>query len=86
MQEIDIDEQMMEEEKAGEKQEQPVEEEPKNQPKVWDEGKNPLKDDEELEFDSSAYVTLHRSKVEWPCLSLDVMARDRCVPHKKWFN
>jgi hypothetical protein len=30
-------------------------------PKVWDDQKEPLKEDEELEYDGSAYQMLHRS-------------------------
>ena len=44
---------------------------------VWDESKAPLQDGEELVFDNSAYQMLHRAKVEWPCLSIDVLVRDR---------
>lgn len=41
-------------------------------------------------FDSSAYEMLHRSKVEWPCLSIDFLLRERCGfegvnNHKEWF-
>ena len=43
----------------------------------WDDSKEPLKEDEELEFDSKAYQMLHRSQVEWPCLSIDVLVKDR---------
>jgi len=46
-------------------------------PQIWNDLTEPLKDDEELEFDSAAYEMLHRSNVEWPCLSLDVLVRDR---------
>lgn len=58
---------------------------------VWDEEKEPLKPDEELDFDSSAYEMLHRSEVEWPCLSLDILVRERCpepqqdFTFKDWF-
>ena len=45
---------------------------------LWNDVKEPLKEDEELEFDSSAYEMLHRSNPEWPCLSIDVVLRDRC--------
>jgi len=48
-------------------------------PKVWDDTKEPLKEGEELEYDGSAYVMLHRSKVEWPCLSIDYLVRERCT-------
>lgn len=44
---------------------------------VWDESKVPLKEGEELVFDNSAYQMLHRAKVEWPCLSIDILQRDR---------
>lgn len=39
---------------------------------IWDEkDKSKLKENEELDFDNEAYEMLHRSKVEWPCMSLD---------------
>ena len=46
-------------------------------PEIWDDKKEPLKEDEELEYDGSAYMMLHRSKVEWPCLSIDFMLKER---------
>ena len=40
-------------------------------------------------FDNSAYMMLHRAKVEWPCLSVDVLLRDRigpaATPRESWF-
>ena len=44
---------------------------------IWDESKAPLQEGEERVFDNSAYQMLHRAKVEWPCLSIDVLLRDR---------
>ena len=44
---------------------------------IWNDEQQPLGEDEELEFDSSAYEMLHRSAVEWPCLSLDIICRER---------
>ena len=38
-----------------------------------------MKEGEELEYDGSAYVMLHRSNVEWPCLSIDYLVRERCT-------
>ena len=58
---------------------------------MWDDTKEPLKEGEELEYDGSAYVMLHRSKVEWPCLSIDYLVRERCsldgftTPHTDWY-
>lgn len=57
---------------------------------MWDDTKEPLKEGEELEYDGSAYVMLHRSKVEWPCLSIDYLIRERCTnnglePAAAWF-
>lgn len=58
---------------------------------IWNADEQPLEDDEELEFDSSAYEMLHRSAVEWPCLSLDIICRDRAggptgiLNQKTWF-
>merc|ERR1712032_1733867 len=50
------------------------EEEPEKEKKInvniWDEDKK-MQDDEKLDFDNEAYEMLHRSKVEWPCMSLD---------------
>jgi len=46
-------------------------------PEVWNEQKDPLKEDEELEFENEAYQMLHRSLVEWPCLSIDVLIKER---------
>ena len=44
---------------------------------LWDEIKNNnLKDGEVLDFDNDAYEMLHRSKVEWPCLSVDFLLKE----------
>ena len=53
--------------------------EDKNNIKVnlWDEKKNnKLKEGEVLDFDNDAYEMLHRSKVEWPCLSVDFLLKE----------
>lgn len=56
---------------------------------IWDESKEPLQEGEELVFDNSAYQMLHRAKVEWPCLSIDIILRDRINHHQQnnnsWF-
>jgi ribosome assembly protein RRB1 len=57
---------------------------------VWDDKKDPIKDGEEMEYDGSAYEMLHRCKVEWPCLSIDFLLRERTSSHgpanpKSWF-
>jgi hypothetical protein len=44
---------------------------------IWNDQNVPLGDDEEMDFDSAAYEMLHRSKVEWPCLSVDIIVRER---------
>ena len=44
---------------------------------IWDEREEPLKEGEELVYDSSAYEMLHRANVEWPCLSIDFLLRER---------
>ena len=49
----------------------------KVEPQVWDDKTTPLQEDEELEYDGSAYEMLHRCKVEWPCLSIDFLLRER---------
>ena len=55
-------------------------EEDEKKKEIWNDIKEPLQEDEELDYDGSAYVMLHRSKVEWPCLSVDYILRDRCTP------
>lgn len=42
-------------------------------PKVWRPGIDPIDEDEELEYDATAYDCLHRFQVDWPCLSFDVL-------------
>ena len=50
-----------------------VEQEAPEETQVWNEATRPLEEDEELDFDASAYEMLHRAAVEWPCLSIDVL-------------
>lgn len=44
-----------------------------------------------MDFDASAYEMLHRSSVEWPCLSMDPLIRERIggptgiLNQKSWF-
>jgi len=57
---------------------------------IWNDQEQPLKEDEEMEYDSSAYQMLHRANVEWPCLSIDPLIKDRLsfpntTSHKEWF-
>jgi len=40
---------------------------------VWRAGVDPIAEDEELDYDSSAYNMLHRLRVDWPCLSFDIV-------------
>jgi ribosome assembly protein RRB1 len=46
---------------------------PKN---VWRPGIDKLEEDEELEYDPSAYVMYHSIQTEWPCLSFDFIRDD----------
>ena len=49
----------------------------KIQVNLWDEKKNnQLKEGEILDYDNNAYEMLHRSKVEWPCLSVDFLLKE----------
>ena len=54
---------------------------------IWDETKAPLQEGEELVFDNSAYQMLDRAKVEWPCLSIDILLPDRIRDrnYSSWF-
>lgn len=68
----------------------PKEKEPEKT-EIWNDLKEPLAEDEELDYDGSAYVMMHRSKVEWPCLSVDMVLRERCTSvgmadPKGWFD
>lgn len=38
---------------------------------LWDEKNKKLNPNEQLDFDNNAYEMLHRSNVEWPCLTID---------------
>jgi len=40
---------------------------------VWRPGADTMGEDEKLDYDSSAYNLLHRMRVDWPCLSFDVL-------------
>ena len=64
-------------EETKEKTEEKNEDEDKIKVDLWDEKKNKnLKEGEILDFDNDAYEMLHRSKVEWPCLSLDFLLKE----------
>ena len=59
------------------KKEKKNEDKNKIQVNLWDDKKNNnLKDGEILDFDNDAYEMLHRSKVEWPCLSVDFLLKE----------
>lgn len=40
---------------------------------VWRPGVDQLEDGETLEYDPSAYVMYHSMRMEWPCLSFDIL-------------
>ena len=66
-----------EKEEKKEKIEEKKEDKDKIKVDLWDEKKNKnLKEGEILDFDNDAYEMLHRSKVEWPCLSLDFLLKE----------
>jgi ribosome assembly protein RRB1 len=39
-----------------------------NVAQVWRPGVDPVEDDEELDYDPTAYDCLHRLQLDWPCL------------------
>ena len=59
------------------KKEKKAEDKNKIQVNLWDDKKNNnLKEGETLDYDNDAYEMLHRSKVEWPCLSVDFLLKE----------
>lgn len=52
---------------------------------LWDEKETKLTKDEVLEYDNEAYDMLHRSKVEWPCMSIDFVVPENFYPPMKNF-
>ena len=59
------------------KKEKKAEDKNKIQVNLWDDKKNnKLKEGETLDYDNDAYEMLHRSKVEWPCLSVDFLLKE----------
>lgn len=49
-------------------------------PAVWRPGIDPVGEDEELEYDPTAYDCLHRFNLEWPCLSFDIVRDNLGAP------
>jgi hypothetical protein len=47
--------------------------EPSEEAERWDPRTRPLQEGEVLEYDSSAYIVNHSMRVEWPCLSFDIL-------------
>ena len=45
-------------------------------PAVWRAGIDPIGEDEELDYDPTAYDCLHRFMLDWPCLSFDIVKDD----------
>ncbi len=43
---------------------------------VWRPGIDPIAEDEELNYDPTAYDCLHAFNLEWPCLSFDLLRDD----------
>ncbi|KXZ51975.1 hypothetical protein GPECTOR_11g97 [Gonium pectorale] len=52
--------------------------------KVWRPGIDPVDEDEELEYDPTAYDCLHRFEVDWPCLSFDILKDDLGGPRSSF--
>ena len=40
---------------------------------IWNPETQPLGEDEQLDYDSSAYLLYHAMQVQWPCLSFDIL-------------
>lgn len=46
---------------------------PASTQRVWRAGLDPIGEDEVLDHDPTAYTLFHKLKVEWPCLSIDIL-------------
>lgn len=72
----DEDEEVLDEEaatKLAEEEEAAAEAEKRVTKYVWRPGSDSMNEDEKLDYDSTAYNLLHRMRVDWPCLSFDVL-------------
>ena len=47
---------------------------------MWRPGLDPVGEDEELDYDPTAYDCLHRFALEWPCLSFDMLRDNLGAP------
>ena len=75
--EDDVDGEKEEKIKKTKKEEKKNVDKNKIQVNLWDDKKNNnLKEGETLDYDNDAYEMLHRSKVEWPCLSVDFLLKE----------
>lgn len=45
--------------------------------RVWRPGVDPIEDGEQLDYDPTTYDFLHAMRVEWPCLSFDVLRDEK---------
>eukprot|EP00878_Enallax_costatus_P033373 GHUV01036797.1.p1 GENE.GHUV01036797.1~~GHUV01036797.1.p1 ORF type:complete len:463 (+),score=125.34 GHUV01036797.1:104-1492(+) len=53
-------------------------------PSVWRPGIDPVAEDEELDYDPTAYDCLHKFTLEWPCLSFDIVRDDLGGPRSNF--
>eukprot|EP00879_Flechtneria_rotunda_P014031 GHRR01014658.1.p1 GENE.GHRR01014658.1~~GHRR01014658.1.p1 ORF type:complete len:366 (+),score=106.34 GHRR01014658.1:218-1315(+) len=51
---------------------------------VWRPGIDPVGEDEELDYDPTAYDCLHKFSLEWPCLSFDIVRDDLGAPRSSF--
>lgn len=58
-------------EEAADSEEKKVD---KPKPRVWRPGVDKMEEDEELEYEPSAYTVYHKLRMEWPCLSFDILS------------
>ncbi|CAI6007075.1 unnamed protein product [Closterium sp. NIES-65] len=61
-----------------------------SRPAVWRPGVDDMEEGEELQFDPTAYNCLHQFRLNWPCLSLDVVPDSlgdnrKTFPHTLFF-
>ncbi|KAF5826265.1 histone-binding protein RBBP4 or subunit C of CAF1 complex-domain-containing protein [Dunaliella salina] len=66
--------------RAASKKPKPMETDAPSNSAVWRPGIDPMGEDEELDYDPTAYDCLHKLQLDWPCLSFDYLKDELGAP------